>query len=64
LIAAVYPGPDNHLPIPSGWFYSNTNNILAALIIERASRMSFEQALETFGFQQADLHNSYYVEGI
>jgi D-alanyl-D-alanine carboxypeptidase len=64
LIAAAYPRPDNRLPIPSGWFYSNTNNILAALIIEKASQMSFTEALEKFAFQQAGLHNSFYAEGI
>jgi D-alanyl-D-alanine carboxypeptidase len=64
LIAAAYPRPDNRLPIPSGWFYSNTNNILAALIVEKASRMSFKEALEKFGFQKAGLHNSFYEEGI
>lgn len=64
LIAAAYPRPDNPLPIPSGWFYSNTNNILAALIIEKASQMSFTEALEKFAFQQAGLHNSFYVDGI
>jgi D-alanyl-D-alanine carboxypeptidase len=36
LIAAVY---GKGLPIPSGWFYSNTNNILAAMIIEAASSL-------------------------
>lgn len=36
LVAAAYPRPDNPLPLPTTkWFYSNTNNILAALIIEK-----------------------------
>jgi D-alanyl-D-alanine carboxypeptidase len=64
LIAAAYPRPDNPLPIPSGWFYSNTNNILAALIVEKASHMSYEEALEKYAFKAAGLHNSYYMEGI
>lgn len=64
LIAAAYPRPDNRLPIPSGWFYSNTNNILAALIIEKASHMSFTEALEKWAFHKAGLHNSFYVEGV
>src|SRR6516162_1848833 len=64
LIAGAYPRPDNRLPIPSGWFYSNTNNILAALIIEKAAQMPFKDALEKFAFQPAGLHNSFYMAGI
>jgi D-alanyl-D-alanine carboxypeptidase len=64
LVAAVYPRPDNPLPPNSPWFYSNTNNILAALIIEKASGLSFKEALEKYAFRQVGLHNSYYTEGI
>jgi D-alanyl-D-alanine carboxypeptidase len=64
LVWAAYPRPDNPLPIPSGWFYSNTNNILAALIVEKASGMSFKEALEKYAIQHAGLHNTYYMEGI
>ena len=64
LVWAAYPRPDNPLPIPSGWFYSNTNNILAALIIEKASGMSFKEALEKYAIRPAGLHNTYYKDGI
>jgi len=60
LVAAASRVPDN----PRGWFYSNTNNILAALIIEKASGMSFKEALEKLAFERAGLHNSFYTEGI
>jgi len=62
LIKAAYPRPDNQLPIPSGWFYSNTNNILAALIIEKASGLSLEKAFET-EFKRVGLHNTFYSAG-
>jgi D-alanyl-D-alanine carboxypeptidase len=63
LVAAAYPRPDNPLPTPGPWFYSNTNNILAALIIEKASGLSFKEALEKMLFQRVGLHNSFYADG-
>jgi len=62
LIKAAYPGPDNQLPIPSGWFYSNTNNILAALVIEKASGLSLKGAFEN-EFKRLGLHNTFYSDG-
>jgi D-alanyl-D-alanine carboxypeptidase len=59
LVAAVY-GKD--LPRPSGWFYSNTNNILAALIIEAASGMSYQEALRNL-LHSLHLNNTYYADG-
>jgi len=64
LIRSVYPRPDNQLPQPNGYFYSNTNNILAALIIEKASGKSFKEWLEREIFPQVGLYNSYYSEGV
>jgi D-alanyl-D-alanine carboxypeptidase len=62
LITAAYPRPDNPLPIPVGWFYSNTNNILAALIIEKASGLSLKKAFER-EFKRIGLHNTFYSDG-
>jgi len=62
LIKAAYPGADNQLPIPTGWFYSNTNNILAALIIEKASGMSLKSAFAT-EFKRLGLHDTFYSDG-
>jgi D-alanyl-D-alanine carboxypeptidase len=62
LIRAAYPRPDNQLPVPSGWFYSNTNNILAARIIEKASGLSLKRAFEK-EFKRAGLHNTFYSDG-
>ena len=62
LIKAAYPRPDNQLPIAGGWFYSNTNNILAALIIEKASGLSLQRAFEK-EFKRVGLHNTFYSDG-
>ena len=62
LIEAAYPRADNRLPTPSGWFYSNTNNILAALIIEKASGLTLKEAFE-IEFKRAGLHDTFYSDG-
>ena len=45
-----------------GWFYSNTNNILAALIIEKASGLSLKGAFEK-EFKRIGLHDTFYSAG-
>lgn len=60
LVDAVY-GKD--FPPSSGWFYSNTNNILAALIIEAASGMSYKEALRKFLLHPLRLRNTFYADG-
>src|SRR5271154_5456740 len=63
LIGFVDPANGNHFPPATGWFYSNTNYILAGLIIEAASGMSYEQALTTMILEPLGLHNTYYADG-
>ena len=41
LVDAAYPSATNQLPVNKGYFYSNTNYILAGMIAEKASGMSF-----------------------
>ena len=60
LIASVY---EQNLPPASGWFYSNTNYILAGLIIEAASGMSYEQALRRMILKPLGLGNTFYSDG-
>jgi D-alanyl-D-alanine carboxypeptidase len=62
LIRAAYPRADNQLPLPAGWFYSNTNNILAALIIEKASGSSLKALFES-EFRRIGLRNTFYSQG-
>jgi D-alanyl-D-alanine carboxypeptidase len=63
LITAVDPDDGKHLPSPGGWFYSNTNDILAGLIIEAASGMSYKAALETLILKPLGLRDTFYSDG-
>jgi D-alanyl-D-alanine carboxypeptidase len=58
LIDAVY---GKGLPVATGYFYSNTNNILAAKIIEAAAHMPFKAALEAM-LKPLHLENTFYEE--
>jgi D-alanyl-D-alanine carboxypeptidase len=60
LIGSVY---EQDLPPASGWFYSNTNYILAGLIIEAASGMSYKQALESMILKPLGLTDTFYSDG-
>ena len=63
LIGFVDPANGHHFPPATGWFYSNTNYILAGLIIEAASGMNYEQALTTMILEPLGLHDTYYADG-
>jgi D-alanyl-D-alanine carboxypeptidase len=63
LIGFVDPGNGKHFPPAAGWFYSNTNYILAGLIIEAASGINYEQALTTMILEPLGLHDTYYADG-
>jgi D-alanyl-D-alanine carboxypeptidase len=63
LIGFVDPANGNHFPPATGWFYSNTNYILAGLVIEAASGMNYEQALTTMILEPLGLHDTYYADG-
>ena len=63
LIGFVDPANGQHFPPASGWFYSNTNYILAGLIIEAASTMNYEQALTTMILEPLELHDTFYANG-
>ena len=63
LIGFVDPGNGQHFPPASGWFYSNTNYILASLIIEAASGMDYERALTTMILEPLGLNDTFYADG-
>jgi D-alanyl-D-alanine carboxypeptidase len=46
LIAYLYPGRPHAPPPTTGWSYSNTNYLLAQLIIERATHHSYASEIE------------------
>lgn len=60
LVAAVY---GKRLPVPAGWFYSNTNTVLAGMIVEAATHMSYKQALETKLLRPLHLDHTFYDDG-
>ena len=41
LVGAAYPSATNKLPVKKGFFYSNTNYILAGIIAEKATGKSY-----------------------
>jgi D-alanyl-D-alanine carboxypeptidase len=63
LIGFVDPANGQHFPPGRGWFYSNTNYILAGLIIEAASGMDYEQALTTMILEPLGLRDTFYADG-
>jgi D-alanyl-D-alanine carboxypeptidase len=63
LIASVDPANGRHFPPTTRWFYSNTNYILAGLIIEAASGLSYEQALTTMILEPLGLKDTFYPDG-
>jgi len=60
LIDYAYPSDTVDLPPNDGWFYSNTNYVLAGMIAEKASGMPYEQALEELLFEPAGLTDTFY----
>jgi D-alanyl-D-alanine carboxypeptidase len=63
LIGSVDPANGRHFPPTTGWFYSNTNYILAGLIIEAASGMDYQQALTTMILEPLGLKDTFYPDG-
>ena len=63
LVGFVDPANGNQFPPGKGWFYSNTNYILAGLIIEAASGINYERALTTMILEPLGLHDTYYADG-
>jgi D-alanyl-D-alanine carboxypeptidase len=63
LIAYVYPGNPNAPPPTTGYDYSNTNYLLAELIIERASRHYYASELERRFFRSIRGLNETYYSG-
>ncbi len=60
LVAFAYPSDSVDLPPNDGWFYSNTNYILAGIIAEKASGLSYGNALRQLLFQPVGLRDTFY----
>jgi D-alanyl-D-alanine carboxypeptidase len=61
LISFAYPPAAYSPPLKSGYFYSNTNYILAALIVEKSTQNTFDNELTTRTIRPAGLNNTFYV---
>lgn len=48
-----------HFAPENGFHYADTNYILLGLIVESASKMSFEESVRQFIFKPLSMHNSY-----
>jgi D-alanyl-D-alanine carboxypeptidase len=60
LIAFAYPSATVKLPPNSGYFYSNTNYILAGMIAEKAGGNPYKQLLEEKLFAPAKLRETFF----
>ncbi|MEJ8572440.1 serine hydrolase domain-containing protein [Microbaculum marinum] len=60
LIDYAYPSDTVDLPPNEGYFYSNTNYVLAGMIAEKASGMSYKDAVEEKLFKPAGLTDMHY----
>jgi D-alanyl-D-alanine carboxypeptidase len=63
LVAAAYPSATNELPVPKGYFYSNTNYILAGMIAEKATGKSFRDLVHELVIEPHGLHSTFYEAG-
>lgn len=60
LVAYAYPTPTYHLPSSTGYFYSNTNYILAGMIVAKAGGASYDQQLRERIFKPLGLRDTFY----
>ncbi len=62
LVAAAYPHDGKPEPV-SGWTYSNTNYILAQMIVEKAGGKPYADVLREL-FEQVGMNNSFYEQNL
>ena len=60
LADAAYPTATNQLPVSKGYFYSNTNYILAGMIAEKASGKSFRDLVHELAIEPHGLTSTFY----
>jgi D-alanyl-D-alanine carboxypeptidase len=63
LTDAAYPSATNQLPVTKGYYYSNTNYILAAMIAEKASAKSFRDLVHELVIESHGLTSTFYEAG-
>ena len=63
LVGAAYPSATNKLPVTKGYFYSNTNYILAGMIAEKATGKSYRDLVHELVIEPHGLHSTFYEAG-
>jgi D-alanyl-D-alanine carboxypeptidase len=63
LVAAAYPTGTNDLPVPTGYFYSNTNYILAAMIAAKAAKKPYRDLVHEMILEPFGLRSTFYESG-
>ena|SRR5215208_2090542 len=60
LADAAYPSATNKLPVNKGYFYSNTNYILAGMIAEKATNKSYRDLVHELIIRSHGLDSTFY----
>jgi D-alanyl-D-alanine carboxypeptidase len=60
LVDAAYPSATNQLPVSKGYFYSNTNYVLAGMIAEKATGKSFRDLVHEMVIEPHGLTSTFY----
>jgi len=60
LADAAYPSATNQLPVSKGYYYSNTNYVLAGMIAEKASGKSFRDLVHELVIEPRGLNSTFY----
>lgn len=63
LVAAAYPSGSNDLPVSTGYHYSNTNYILAAMIAAKAAGKPYADLVREMILEPQGLHSTFYSPG-
>jgi D-alanyl-D-alanine carboxypeptidase len=63
LVDAAYPSATNKLPVKSGYFYSNTNYILAGMIAEKVTGKSYRDLVHELVIEPQGLYSTFYEAG-
>ncbi|MFO1080481.1 MAG: serine hydrolase domain-containing protein [Reyranellaceae bacterium] len=64
LVALAYPAPSNALPPNSGYFYSNTNYILAGMVAAKAAGKPYRDQVHERLLQPLGLHSMFYEDRV
>jgi D-alanyl-D-alanine carboxypeptidase len=63
LVDAAYPSATNKLLVKEGYFYSNTNYILAGMIAEKAAGKSYRDLVHELVIDPHGLYSTFYESG-